>query len=273
MEDVDTIQSRSWTEEIKAGSIQTELHLGDIDANLGSAARLIEDCTEKEDPDLLVLPEVFATGFPYDTLEELILRSDEVIGTLSDLSRDRSVSLIFTQVVEDEDRFFNRLFLMGSDGRIKGKYDKTHLFSRAGEDRFFTPGNRLVLLREGNVGIGPLICYEVRFPELSRKLIMSGASLLVYPAQWPAFRTFQWETLLKARAIENQCFVIGTNIFGNHGNSSMGGSSRIYSPFGNTIASVDQGEGWSVCRLDPDEMYSLREKIPVLREARTDLTF
>jgi predicted amidohydrolase len=122
-----------------------------------------------------------------------------------------------------------------------------------------------------NVKAGPLICYEVRFPELSRKLVRAGANILIYPAQWPAFRTFQWEVLLQARAVENQCFVIGVNIHGDHGGSMMGGRSRIFSPFGNILASVDDGPGWSTCIMEPEKMYSLRKKIPVLNEIREDL--
>ena len=254
-----------------AGIIQTELHLGDIDSNIGSATRMIVDCINNSKPDLLVLPEVFATGFPYGRLKELAKRSGDVIGALSDLSSEHSVNIFFTQVVEEDSCFYNRSFHLGRDGKIKGVYDKTHLFSRSGEDRFFTPGDHLTMFRMDDVPIGPLICYEVRFPELSRKLVFEGAQLLIYPAQWPSFRTFQWETLLRARAIENQCFVIGTNVYGDHGGSMMGGRSRIFSPFGNVIASVDDGEGWSTCLLNPEEMYSLREKIPVLKESRPDI--
>ncbi len=271
MENGDISPFPKWTKEFTAGIIQTELHLGDIDGNLRSATRMIEDCIKNSKPDLLVLPEVFATGFPYGMLKELAKRSGDVIGALSDLSSEHSVNIIFTQVVEENSCFYNRSIHIGRDGKIKGVYDKTHLFSRSGEDRFFTPGDHLTLFRFDDVPIGPLICYEVRFPELSRKLVFGGAQLLIYPAQWPSFRTFQWETLLRARAIENQCFVIGTNVYGDHGGSMMGGRSRIFSPFGNVIASVDEGEGWSTCLIDPKEMYSLREKIPVLKEARPDI--
>ncbi len=260
-----------WQHDLKAGIIQTRLHLGDTDKNLRGAVKLVRECIHEESPDLLVLPEVFSTGFPYNDLPILSEKSEEIIQTISDLSRDGSVDVIFTQVVNEDLKFFNRLYHIGSDGKVKNTYDKTHLFSRSGEDRFFTPGSSLKILDINNARAGPLICYEVRFPELSRRLVRAGANILIYPAQWPAFRTFQWEVLLQARAVENQCFVIGVNIYGDHGGSMMGGRSRIFSPFGNVLASVDEGPGWSTSILDPEKMHSLRNKIPVLDEIREDL--
>ncbi len=266
------ILSRDWEEPIKAAVLQTELFLGDMDANLASADRLIS-AVSSHSPDLIVLPEVFATGFAYDVLPDIVHRSDEVIGLLSDRAREIGSHMIFTAVVEANGHYHNRLFHLDNNGIIKGSYDKTHLFTRANEHVFFTPGDKLTTLKMNDLTMGPLICYEVRFPELSRELVLQGAGILIYPAQWPEFRVFQWDALLKARAIENQCFVIGVNIYGDHGGSMMGGMSAIYSPFGDLLGRVEKGEGWAISELDPEKMYSIREKIPVLQERRTDLKF
>ena len=266
----DPTLSRAWDEPIKAAILQTELFLGDMDANLASADRLIS-AISSHSPDIIVLPEVFSTGFSYDALPDIVHRSDEVIGLLSDRAKEIGSHMIFTAVVEENGRYYNRLFYLDDKGIIKGTYDKTHLFTRANEHDFFTPGDTLTTLKMNDVTMGPLICYEVRFPELSRELVLQGAGILIYPAQWPEFRIFQWDALLKARAIENQCFVIGANIYGDHGGSMMGGMSAIYSPFGDLLGRVEKGEGWSISELDPEKMYSLREKIPVLQERRTDL--
>jgi predicted amidohydrolase len=264
--------SELWKRPLKAGIVQNELQMGDVFGNLRSSEKMIRDCVKIDKPDLLVLPEVFTTGFPYDTLKDNAIENETALESLRELSVELSINLIFTLVIRTPDGYRNRLFLIGRDGEIGGTHDKTHLFSRAGEDRFFTPGDRLNLLRLDEIEIGPLICYEVRFPELSRALVMKGAKILVYPTQWPAHRIFQWDTLLRARAIENQCFVIGANIYGEHSGTMMGGHSIIYSPFGNKLASVGDGEGWSLAELDPSELYRFRKRIPVLDDIRCDLS-
>jgi predicted amidohydrolase len=259
-----------WHRPLKVAVVQTKLHLGDIDSNLKSAIELLNELRDMS-TDIVVLPEVFATGFDYEKLPDLVKRSDEVVSRMSDSAKSLNSHLIFTQVVEEGGSFFNRLFHLDRNGDVRDTYDKTHLFSRAGEDRFFTPGNHLITFNVDDTIIGPLICYEVRFPEISRKLVLEGAGILIYPAQWPQFRTFQWDTLLRARAIENQCYVVGVNVHGDHGGSMMGGMSEIYSAYGDLLCRVEKNEGWAVAELDPLVMGSIREKIPVLTERRQDL--
>lgn len=262
--------SGTWKDPVKCTIIQNELVYGDLDRNLANARRLI-DSVDQDDIDLMVLPELFATGFDYPNFPEYISRSDDVIGPMRDIAAERSTNVIFTQLVREGDDVLNRLFLIGRDGRIIGHYDKTHLFTRADEHLHFTAGNELKIFDVEGVKIGPLICYEARFPELSRKMVLAGAQVLVYPVQWPEFRVDQWTTLLRARAIENQCFVIGAGVYGDHGDSVMGGMSRGFSPFGNLLGGIEKGEGTVTFTMDPFEMYKFRERIPVLEEIRDDL--
>ena len=260
-----------WRTPIRAALVQTELKLGDIDANLLGARTIIEDMLKCGKMDLLVLPEMFSSGFAYDRLEEVAGRSTEVLTFMKELSMESSAHVMFTMAEKIEDRIVNRAYLLDPDGKAVGWYDKTHLFSPSGEDLHFRAGDSLNLLRMGDVNIGPLICYEIRYPEMSRKLALEGADLLVYMAQWPAKRIFQWELLLRARAIENQCYVVGVNITGSHGRTEMGGHSMIVSPFGEVDASLDNGPGWAASEMDPGRMYRFRRGIPAMDFRRPDL--
>ncbi|MEA3559232.1 MAG: nitrilase-related carbon-nitrogen hydrolase [Candidatus Thermoplasmatota archaeon] len=265
------IMGGKWNDPISACAVQPRLHLGDVDRNLHGALDLVKRASESGSVDLFVLPEVFTTGFPYKDLPRLSERSDEVIGVLSDAARDLGSHLMFTQVVEDNGSFFNRCFVIGAKGETLLEYDKTHLFSRADEHLFFTAGSDHTSFEIKGARISPLICYELRFPELSRRNVVDGSHILIYMGQWPMFRIFQWDALLLARAIENQCYVIASGAYGPHGRENMGGHSQIISPFGNMIGDIVEKEGFTSAVMDPEEMKKFRERIPVLVERRPDL--
>ncbi|MCK5774079.1 MAG: hypothetical protein KAH57_09865 [Thermoplasmata archaeon] len=259
----------SWREPIRAAIVQTELKLGDIDVNLSRARDIIDDM--KGSSDLLIFPEMFSSGFAYDDLEEIATRSPDVIRFMKGVSIELSAHLMFTMAERDGGHVVNRAYLMGPDGDVLGHYDKTHLFSPAGEDVHFKGGDELNMLHMGQIRMGPLICYEIRYPEMSRKYALDGAHILVYMAQWPAKRIFQWELLLRARAVENQCFVIGSNICGLHGSTEMGGHSMIVSPFGEVLTSLEGKAGWASSELDPERMYRFRRGIPAMKYRRPEL--
>ncbi|MGA1866139.1 MAG: nitrilase-related carbon-nitrogen hydrolase [Thermoplasmatota archaeon] len=244
---------------------------GDVDGNLARATALVQKAAGEGQMDIVVLPEVFATGFPYEQLPELSNSSDTVIRSIAHLATDISAHIMFTLVVSEDENFFNRFISIGPAGKIEATYDKTHLFSRAGEDRFFARGDRLVLFKASTAAVAPLICYEVRFPELARKQVLDGADILVIPAQWPAFRIFQWQTLLRARAIENQCYVVGVGGLGKHGPTEMGGHSMVVGPFGEILCNLDDKEGYAMTVIGPDRIRDIRNKIPSLEERRPEL--
>lgn len=260
-----------WKEPIDVIIVQTDTILGSPEANIERARALISRALEEGPADLAVLPEAFATGFPYDGLEGLRPWHDKVLKAMGDLAKESSVDLIYTQLVEGSGVLRNRCFHIDRHGSTVGTYDKTHLFTRSGEDRHIYAGSSLELFRLGGALIGPLICYELRFPELSRTLTGAGASVLVYPAEWPAHRIFQWEHLLCARAVENQCFVIGVNTCGQHSRVRMGGRSMVVSPYGDRLCELKVEEGWSRCTMDPGRMEEVRSKIPAYKGLRTDL--
>lgn len=259
-----------WSKSLDVCMVQSRTVPGDVDGNLSRAAALIEKAAGKGSLDIVVLPEVFATGFSYDRLMEMSNSSDTVIRSIARLATDLSAHIMFTLVVREDDKYFNRFVSIGPGGEIEAAYDKTHLFSRAGEDRYFASGDGLVLFEAGGAVVAPLICYEVRFPELARKQVLDGAEILVFPAQWPAFRVFQWQILLRARAIENQCYVIGVGGLGKHGPTEMGGHSMVVGPFGDILCSLDDKEGYARTMIGPDRIEDIRNKIPSLAERRPE---
>ncbi|MBN1390116.1 MAG: carbon-nitrogen family hydrolase [Candidatus Thermoplasmatota archaeon] len=260
-----------WTTPLAVCIVQPRISIGDVDHNLDRAIGWIRKAADDGPLDVVVLPEVFTTGFPYDRLPELSGSSKRVMADIGRLAAELSTHIMFTLVIEDQGRYFNRFMSIGPDGRVETTYDKTHLFSRAGEDRFFTRGEKLVQFEIGGAIIAPLICYELRYPELSRKQVLEGADILVYPAQWPAYRVFQWETLLRARAIENQCYVIGVGGSGSHGTTEMGGHSMVVAPFGDILCSIDQEEGFARTVIGPERLRNIRKRIPALADRRPDL--
>ncbi len=260
-----------WTDPLEVIILQTDTNVGCPEANIERAKVLMDAALEGGRADLAVLPEAFATGFPFEDLSSLEPFHERLRSAMKELSKEHSTDIIYTQLVRDGISLRNRCYHLDRRGNVKGSYDKTHLFSRSGEDRHLAAGSSLTLFRTPGPLIGPLTCYELRFPELARKLTRAGASVLVYPAEWPEHRIFQWEHLLHARAIECQCFVIGVNTCGTHLGVRMGGRSMVVSPYGDDLCSLKGEEGWARATLDPDRMREVREKIPAYRELRSDL--
>ena len=258
-----------WSVPVRAGIVQPLTEPGNVESNLDTALELMEDCSDSTDPDLIILPEAFTTGFPFEKLDDLANESQDALDQIRRASRSGGYHSFFTMIIKDgEGKLRNRLYHIDDNGELRSTYDKTQLFSRTGEEKYITPGNEMKIFNIEKLRIGPLICYELRYPELSRSLTVSGVHILIYPSLWPDFRIFQWETLLMARAIENQLFVIGTNSVGTHSGVKMGGGSRIISPFGNILTDCARDPGWKTATLDPEELWSLRKKIPVLEDRK-----
>jgi predicted amidohydrolase len=157
------------------------------------------------------------------------------------------------------------------NGRLAGVYRKIHLFSLLGEDRVFSAGDRW-LAADTSIGkIGVIICYDLRFPELSRRLAVEGAQILCIPAQWPKPRDEHWRTLLLARAIENQFFVVASNTCGMIGKLDFFGTSMIIGPRGEVLAEAGEQETEITASLDMRDMADWRAQIPCLRDRRPEL--
>jgi predicted amidohydrolase len=168
-------------------------------------------------------------------------------------------------------RFYNCFALYGPDGVLCGAYRKVHLFRLMDEEKYLAPGEECVNLDLPWGRTGLAICYDLRFPELFRTYALAGARLMLIPAEWPHPRREHWRTLLRARAIENQCFVAACNRIGATGASTFFGASTVIDPWGETLVEAGEIETLLTVTIDTDLVESVRRRIPVFEDRRADL--
>ena len=215
---------------------------------------------------LIVLPEMFSTGFI--TMPAGEAESDGAsLGWMKAIAKKYGCAVAGSVATEDGGLFYNRFYFVKPDGTFV-KYDKRHLFSFAGEDRRFTAGSEKVITEYNGVRFFLQICYDLRFPCFSRNILPNPYDAVIYVASWPSPRIGAWDTLLKARAIENQCYAIGVNRVGKDPSCQYNGHSSIVDPYGNASASCAEGvEEIVSADLDLDSLQAFRDKFPVLKDA------
>lgn len=255
---------------ITAAAIQFNVRFGEVDANLGYVRAALKRAAERG-AQLAVLPEMWPTGFAYKTLNELARRTPAIVGELLELSRTLKLVICGSMPEPDgEDKVFNTVFL-ADNGRLAGVYRKIHLFSLLKEDQAFASGDKW-LLADTTIGkVGVIICYDMRFPELSRRLALEGAQVICIPAEWPKPREEHWRALVRARAIENQLFVVACNACGLTGKLDFFGMSMIVGPKGEVLAEAGEEEGEIIASLDMELMEEWRAQIPCFNDRRPEL--
>jgi omega-amidase len=216
-------------------------------------------------PDLVILPEMFSTGFcvePDFVAEEM---NGETTQWLKNTATSMQSAVTGSLIIRDQEHFFNRLIFADHQGRTEW-YNKRHLFRMAGEETRFTPGTKPLIIHLGDWRISFQICYDLRFPVWSRN--RQNYDLLVYVSNWPAARRDVWNTLLRARAIENQCYVAGVNRIGRDGNGiDYIGESMVIDPKGNAITTpVTSSEGLIHAAISLQELLAFRDKFPVWKD-------
>ena len=253
--------------------LQMEMAFGRPDENFSHAADLVEKAMA-EQPDVLVLPETWNTGF--FPREDLMALSDqdgakvkEVFGALA---KDHGVNIVAGSVSNVRGgKVYNTAMVFDREGKRVAAYDKTHLFTPAGEDKYYTPGDRLCRFTLDGVQCGIVICYDVRFPELIRSLTVPGLDMLFVVSQWPDARISHLRSLTTARAIENQMFVCCCNSCGQAGSTRYGGNSAVIDPWGQTLALAGADEQILTASCDLNIIHNIRGSIPVFRDRRPDL--
>ena len=247
--------------------------MGCVEENFLHAENLIEAAIQ-DAPDVLVLPETFNTGFfPKGDLTELADRDGQMTkDRIGALAKKYRVNIVAGSVANCRDgKVTNTAYVFDREGNCVAQYDKTHLFSPMGEDRFFQKGTRLCRFTLDGVRCGLIICYDLRFPELTRTLALSGMDMLFVVSQWPGVRIAHLTALCAARAIENQCFVVNCNGCGAAGETVYGGHSAIYDPLGQVLARAGTEEARIGADCDLAGLPSLRNAIPVFTDRRQDL--
>ncbi|MBN2645577.1 MAG: carbon-nitrogen family hydrolase [Desulfuromonadaceae bacterium] len=256
-------------QEIKAGIVQFNIALGDVDTNLQTASAGLRRLAQQQ-TQLAVLPEMWSTGYDYRHLQTLAEQTPRVLLHLQTLSLELNLVIVGSLPEKEHDTLYNTLFVVDG-GQVVGSYRKLHLFSNMGEDRFLAAGNQTCVVPTSVGRLGLAICYDLRFPELFRKMALEGAEIICLPAEWPKPRQEHWRTLLRARAIENQLFVAAANCCGIQGKLDFFGMSLLISSWGEVLAEGGEKNTELTALFNPEEMVKYRTQIPCFRDRRPEV--
>lgn len=247
---------------MKTSIIQMDIAWNSPSDNVRKANAMIDGAPKA---DLYVLPEMFSTGFatcPEGVAEE---EGSDTLSWMKRKAAEKDAAIAGSIAVGSGGKYYNRLYFVKPDGSV-AFYDKRHLFSYAGEDEHYTCGAERVVVEWRGVRIMLQVCYDLRFPVFSRN--HGDYDMIVYVAAWPISRIHVWDTLLKARALENQCYVAGVNRIGSDPNCDYNGHSVIISPYGKDIAKCEEGrECTAQAEIDMERLEAFRTKFPVLDDA------
>ncbi len=247
-------------------TVQTNLFWEDCPANL---QMLEEKIRPLQGAQVVVLPEMFSTGFSMRPEQLAETMDGPSVRWMRALAAEKNVILTGSLMIRENGRFFNRLLWMLPNGQA-GFYDKRHLFAFAGEDKHFSPGVKRLVARVGGWRILLLTCYDLRFPVWSRQQINNGKpeyDVLLYVANWPERRSYAWRSLLVARAIENQCYVVGVNRIGEDGNGIYhSGDTMLIDPMGEVLFHVAHAEDVSTHTLVWEKMEQVRNTLPFWKD-------
>ena len=254
---------------MRIGVMQMNVVRGDREANRAAVSRLTAQAmAESRPPDVLVLPELWSTGYALEQARELASpMGAEDAAFLGTLAARYHVAFAGGSVLSLRDgAVFNRAQVIDKGGRYAAGYDKIHLFRLMEEDRYLTQGAQTALFDLCGMRCAMAVCYDIRFCELIRKLAVDGAELLFVSAQWPSPRCEHWTTLLRARAIENQMYVAACNRCGTTGQETFAGHSMIVAPDGTVLALAGEEEAVIVADADVALVRGVRSAIPVFQD-------
>lgn len=249
--------------------IQTSLYWEDKTANLSMLEEKIT--SNKAKTQVVVLPEMFSTGFSMkpEVLAEAM--EGETVAWMRRVAAEQKIILTGSLIIKDDGKYYNRLIWMLPNGQY-GYYNKRHLFAYAEEDKHYSPGNERLIVSVNGWKINMQVCYDLRFPVWARQQAndnnLPEYDALLYVANWPERRSTAWKTLLQARAIENQCYVIGVNRVGNDGNGIYhSGDSMVIDPLGEVLYHKNKQEDVFTITLTKEKLAEARERFPFWKDA------
>ena len=258
---------------MKIACVQMDVRLGEPETNLSRLKGFITSAAA-DGADVVVLPETWNVGFfPREDLAGLADPDGSLVKReLGALAAGARVNLVAGSAATVRDgKVYNTAYVFDRQGECVAQYDKTHLFSPSGEHEFFTPGDSTCVFTLDGVKCGLIICYDVRFPELTRTLALEGIDVLFIPAEWPDVRRMHWQTLTRARAIENQIFLACCNGCGTAGETRYGGASAIYDPWGTALAEAEGEETVISAECDLSVIGEIRRNMHVSADRRPEL--
>jgi predicted amidohydrolase len=217
-----------------------------------------------EDVDLIVLPEMFSSGFTMNPKAVAETMQGETVSWLQHLAKAKDCAITGSLVIEENGNYYNRLVFVFPTGEIK-TYDKKHLFSLAGENEFYAAGKDKLILEYKGYKICPLICYDLRFPVFSRNV--ENYDVLLYVANWPKPRVNAWDILLKARSVENMCYTIGVNRIGkDHNHHEYVGHTQVIDFLGEYVLEPQEADAVFIVELNKAKLLETRRKLAFLND-------
>ena len=256
---------------MKIGCIQLNIGFGKVEQNYERAEQFIREAAAKG-AEIIVLPEMWNTGYALEQLEQLADINGERTKTfLSALAKELHVHIVGGSVsVKIDNKFYNTMYTFNKAGELVGEYSKAHLFRLMDEHKYLEAGNEMNRFALDDIEAAGVICYDIRFPEWLRAHALAGAKVLFVPAQWPTPRVDHWKTLLQARAIENQCFVVAVNRIANKV-ENFNGQSMVIQPWGEVLWTGAEDEELAIIDIDLSIVDDVRGRIPVYDDRRPNL--
>lgn len=254
--------------------LQIDVEIGNPDKNFAVVEQKLNEAVQAgEKPDVIVLPEMWNTGYALTEIDQLADRDGERTRALiSPFCAKHQVHVVAGSVANKKDgQVSNTVFVFNRQGEVIAEYDKIHLFRLMEEEKYLRQGEKLGRFELDGVACAVVICYDIRFPELARTLALDGTHLLFVPAQWPNPRKHHWRTLLQARAIENQMAIVACNRVGTSGTTSFFGHSMIINPWGELLAEGGEEEAMLNAHVSMEEVTKVRSMIPVFEDRRPGL--
>lgn len=253
--------------------IQQQVEVADKKANFTNVNQLVDKALQKTpSTDLIILPELWSTGYALKQLDQLAsTNGEEEAQFLTNLAIKHNVWFAGGSVAaKTEEGITNRAQVIDRQGNLRQTYDKVHLVPMLDEDKYLVAGDQSCTYTIEGVTFGFAICYDIRFCQFMHKLALDGAEAIIVSAQWPLARINHWKTLLQARAIENQCYVLAANNI-THDNHPFGGTSMACGPDGNTIFELGDTQEIRHAQIDTQLVQQIREQIPIFQDRRPEL--
>jgi predicted amidohydrolase len=251
--------------------------LGQMDVAIGQpeenfrVVQALAHKAAKSGADLLLVPELWSTGYALERAELIASPIDDgLVADFGHLAAREKIALFGSTLVQLPEGVGNTAVLFDRDGHRLAVYSKIHLFGLMDEPRYLVAGNAPTLVETPWGKAGLAICYDLRFPELFRAYALAGADLILLVAEWPMPRLAHWQTLLRARAIENQVFVIACNRAGSSGETTFFGHSTVVDPWGEVLFEADDRPGLHTVSLDLTRLAEARQRLPILRDRRPE---
>lgn len=257
---------------MKIAVLQFDIHFSDPAVNRQKVIEMI-DRASGEQPDVVVLPEMWNTSFNFKQINENAdCFGQPTLDILSEKAKQYHINIVAGSIADNrEGNIYNRAYVINREGKVIHSYDKIHLVHHAKEDQYISGGSAIDVFELDGIKCGIVICYDLRFPELCRTLALKGAEVIFTPVQWFETRLEHYEILSKARALENQVFFVTANRIGEEFKAVFPGKSMVVDPWGKIIGQMGSGEEILNCNIDLTLVQRTRNKITCYQDRRPDL--